>query len=149
MRRVLIFTTLLLAVPGLALAHVTVRPRESKPAAEEKYTVRVPTEGKVATTSVELQVPEGVSITEVPDAPGATHQETREGDRVVAITWTKEIRPGEVAEFAFGAKNPPTGTQITWKIQQRYAEGKPSDWMPVTKLLEAVVAGERGGQIAR
>ena len=51
MRRVLILTTLLLGVPGLALAHVTVRPRESKPDAEERYVVRVPTEGKVATTS--------------------------------------------------------------------------------------------------
>ena len=146
MRRLLIVTTLFLGVPGLALAHVTVRPRESKPAAEERYTVRVPTEGKVATTSVELQVPEGVTITEVPDPPGATHKETREGDRVVAITWTKEIKPGEVAEFAFSARNPPSGAQITWTIQQRYAEGKPSDWSPITKLLADVVAtGQRNG----
>jgi len=49
----------LLAVPAVATAHVSIRPRESKPSAEEKYTVRVPTEGQVATVSVELDIPEG------------------------------------------------------------------------------------------
>ena len=33
---------------------MTVRPRESKIGAAERYTVRIPTEGKVATISVEL-----------------------------------------------------------------------------------------------
>jgi hypothetical protein len=40
----------MLCLPVLAAAHVSVRPRESKPAVEERYTVRVPTEGAVATT---------------------------------------------------------------------------------------------------
>lgn len=49
MRRLSIVGALVLAVPSLAFAHVGVRPRESTPGAEERYTVRVPTEGRVAT----------------------------------------------------------------------------------------------------
>jgi uncharacterized protein YcnI len=50
MRRLATIGALVLALPSLALAHVTVRPRQSKPGIEERYTVRVPTEGTVATT---------------------------------------------------------------------------------------------------
>ena len=49
-------------IAATAEAHVTVRPRESKAGATEKYTVRVPTEGKVATTSVEIEIPAGVTV---------------------------------------------------------------------------------------
>jgi uncharacterized protein YcnI len=49
MRRLVTVGILLLATPILVFAHVSVRPRESKPNAEERYTVRVPTEGAVAT----------------------------------------------------------------------------------------------------
>ena len=45
MRRLAAIGTLVLAAPSLAVAHVSVRPRESKPGVEERYTVRVPTEG--------------------------------------------------------------------------------------------------------
>ena len=48
---------LVLMAPSVASAHVSVRPRESKPDAEERYTVRVPTEGAVATTHVRLEDP--------------------------------------------------------------------------------------------
>ena len=137
MRRLMILAALAVAVPGAASAHVTVRPRESNAGAEEHYTVRVPTEGRVATTSVVFEVPEGVMVTDVPAPAGATHEVKRDGNRIVAITWTKEINPAEVAEFLFVARNPSSGFQITWKVQQRYAEGKSSDWAPITKLVEA------------
>lgn len=45
MKKNLLFATLVVLVPSFAMAHVSVRPRESKPGAEEQYTVRVPTEG--------------------------------------------------------------------------------------------------------
>jgi len=59
MRRVMIAAGLFALVPGAAWAHITVAPREAKPGVEEHYTVRVPTEGQVATTSVFLEVLEG------------------------------------------------------------------------------------------
>ena len=129
-----------------AFAHVTVRPRESKPGTTETYTVRVPTEGKVATTSVVLDVPQGVTIDSVAPADGVTSELKRAADRVVAITWTVTISPGENKEFVFVAKNPSAGTEIAWKAHQRYADGTSSEWVgaagtrqpaPVTKLTAA------------
>ena len=65
MRRFALLGIVLLATPSLALAHVSVRPRVSKAGAEERYTVRVPTEGTVATTHVQLEIPAGLTVLEV------------------------------------------------------------------------------------
>lgn len=126
-------------------AHVTVAPRESRPGVSERYTVRVPTEGKVSTVEVELEVPEGVTVS--PMAPaGWTHTLKRTGDRVTAIVWAMEIKPGEFAEFVFIGRNPKTGSEITWKAHQRYADGTASHWVgepgtrspaPMTTLVAA------------
>ena len=134
---------LLFALP--AWAHVTVAPRESRPGMSERYTVRVPTEGKVSTVEVELEVPEGVTIS--PMAPaGWTHTLKRTGDRVTAIVWAMEIKPGEFAEFVFIGRNPKTGSEIAWKAHQRYADGTASHWVgepgtrspaPMTTLVAA------------
>ena len=127
-------------IPSLAAAHVTVVPREAKPGVDQVYTVRVPTEGNVATTSVFLEVPEGVTIIDVPHPEGATHEVKKDGSRIVAITWTKEIPPKQRAEFVFTAKNPATEGQLTWKVQQRFADGKSSNWTPGTKLTNTPAA---------
>ena len=51
-----------------AFAHVTVRPAEAAPGAATTYTVRVPSEGESATTSVELDIPANVVIVSVAGA---------------------------------------------------------------------------------
>jgi ketosteroid isomerase-like protein len=107
---------------------------------DQQYTVRVPTEGQVATTSVYLEVPDGVTVTDVPRPEGATHEVKRDGTRIVGITWTKEIPPKQRAEFLFKARNPAAPGQITWKVQQRFADGKVSNWTPGTKLTETPAA---------
>src|SRR4051812_28005371 len=108
MRRLLI-AALLVAFAGNASAHVTVTPETSRGGAVERYTVRVPTEGKVTTTAVDLDVPADVTITGVLVTGGFTYETRREGDRIVAISWKLDVKPGEVAEFAFFARNPPSG----------------------------------------
>ena len=45
MKRLAALGMLVLAVPTWAFAHVSVRPRESRPNSEERYTLRVSTEG--------------------------------------------------------------------------------------------------------
>ena len=111
-----------------AWAHVTVAPRESRPGISERYTVRVPTEGKVATVEVELEIPEGITIS--PQAStGWTHTLKRTGDRVTSIVWTTDIKPGEFAEFGFIGRNPKTGESIVWKAHQRYSDGTASHWV--------------------
>lgn len=132
----------LLAASG-AEAHVTIQPRESRIGVSETYTMRVPTEGTVATTSVELEVPAGVTIVSV-DTPSANHTEKKVGDRVTAITWIVDIQPGQSQQITFIAKNPSVGSEIAWKVHQRYTDGTSSDWTdppgsrrpgPVTKLV--------------
>ena len=118
----------LLAGVHPAWAHVTVAPRESRPAISERYTVRVPTEGKVATVEVELEIPEGVTIS--PQAStGWTHTLKRTGDRATSIVWTTDIKPGEFAEFGFIGRNPKTAKSIVWRAHQRYADGTASHWV--------------------
>ena len=142
----LIAALALVLTASVAQAHVSVRPRESKPGATEKYIVRVPTEGKVATTSVELEIPQGVIIDSVEPADGVKSDLKHEGGRVVSITWTVTIEPGANREITFTAKNPTDAPEIAWKAHQRYADGTSSEWVgaagtrqpaPITKLTAA------------
>ena len=129
--RLLVAVFLVVVAVSVVDAHVTVAPRESPAGAGERYTVRVPTEGQVPTTSVELDVPPDVTVTGVLVGGGFTYETRREGDRVVAITWKQDIKPGEIAEYVFFARNPKSGQQITWKARQRFADGTSADWVGV------------------
>lgn len=114
-----------------AAAHVTVVPRESRAGTEQRYTIRVPTEGQIATTSVELEVPPGMTVIEVASGDGYTFETRRDdGARVVSITWTREIPPRQTAEFSFTARNPNT-ERVAWKAHQRFADGTSADWVGV------------------
>jgi len=153
MRRLVIIGALVLAVPVLAFAHVSVRPRESKPGIEERYTVRVPTEGTVATTHVRLEIPDGVMVLEVLPHEGATFETAKQGDGIGTITWKKAIAPKAVAEFVFRARNPGSG-DIVWKAHQHFADGTAADWVgvagekrpaSVTKLTASAAALPQGG----
>ncbi len=115
-------------VSAVSFAHVTIWPRESTAGATEKYTLRVPTEGKVTTKSVELEVPEGVTVESMAVPAGWKHELKREGDRITAITWQMDVKPGEFVEFSFVARNPRDKTQIVWTLRQKFADGTVSDW---------------------
>jgi uncharacterized protein YcnI/ketosteroid isomerase-like protein len=130
MRRLVTIGALVLVAPVLASAHVSVRPRESKPGVEERYTVRVPTEGTVATTHVLLEIPDGVMVLEVLPHEGTTSETVKQGHRISTITWTKAIAPKAVAEFVFRARNPGSG-DIVWKAHQHFADGTAADWVGV------------------
>jgi len=115
-------------MPFVAQGHVTVSPRESTVGATEKYVVRVPTEGKVTTKSVELEVPPGVIVEALAVPQGWKQEAKRKDDRIVAITWQMDVPPGEFVEFAFIARNPREGEQIVWTLRQKFADGTVSDW---------------------
>lgn len=124
---VLIAGLLAVLLAPVVQAHVSVWPRESSAGATEKYVVRVPTEGKVTTTSVELEVPEGVVIETLAAPAGWKYDVKRRDDRIVAITWQMDIKPGEFVEFAFIARNPRDKKQIVWTLRQRFADGSVTD----------------------
>jgi uncharacterized protein YcnI len=117
-----------LFVCGWADAHVTVWPRESPTGSYEKYVVRVPTEGKVATTSIELVVPDNVTIVSLGAPAGFTYELKRTGERVTRIVWSMQIAPGEFAEFPFMARNPKDAGEITWRAIQHFADGTQIEW---------------------
>ncbi len=91
----LVASVAVLIVGGVvsAAAHVVVLPRKSTAGADERYTVRVPTEGEVATVSVELEIPDGVRVTDVPESATYTFQLARDSDRVVSITTVHRAIP--------------------------------------------------------
>ena len=119
--------SLILLIPMVAEGHISIWPRESTAGATEKYTLRVPTEGKVTTTSVDLEVPEGVTVETLAVPAGWKQDIKRQGDRITAITWNLAIKPGEFVEFSFIARNPKDKSQIVWKLRQHFADGSVAD----------------------
>ena len=117
-----------LLVPAAALAHVSIQPRQSTQGATERYLVRIPTEGKVATVAAEMDVPEGVIIETLQAPVGWTHEITRRDDRIAAVVWKADVKPGEYIEVGFVARNPRNGSRIVWTLRQRFADGTVTDW---------------------
>ena len=142
--RLALLTVMALFVCVVAEAHVRITPAESRADTTETYSARVPTEGKVTTTSVQLDVPDDVSIVSASAPSGASYEFKRDGDRIVSVVWTTAIKPGDSEMLSFVARNPKSGGQIVWKVHQRYADGTSSEWTgpvgsrapaPVTKVL--------------
>lgn len=127
--RAALFTLFILTAVA-AQAHVTVWPQQSQAGGSERYTVRVPTEGQVATMSVELEIPADVTVSAVLVGGAYSYDVRREANRIAAITWKLEIKPAETAEFVFFARNP-NAKQIVWKARQRFADGTSADWVGV------------------
>lgn len=115
-------------LPAMVHAHVSIWPRASTQGATERYTVRIPTEGKVTTTAAELEVPEGVIVEVVLAPSGWKHEITRKDDRIVAINWQVDVKPGEFIEVGFVARNPRQGREVVWTLRQRFADGTVTDW---------------------
>jgi uncharacterized protein YcnI len=130
MRTSVLMALMLACSASSASAHVTVWPQESRAGAEERYTVRVPTEGRVTTTSVELEVPPDMRVTGVLVGGGFSYDLRRDGDRIVGITWKQDVKPGEIAEFVLFAVNP-KAAQVAWKVHQRFVDGTSADWVGV------------------
>lgn len=128
MRLRMIAAAVLLLSPIVVHAHVSITPRASTYGATEKYTVRIPSEGKVATVAAEMEVPEGVIIEVLQSPAGWKHQVTRKDDRIVKIVWDVNVPPGEFIDVAFVARNPKQGTRIHWTLRQKFADGTMTDW---------------------
>ena len=115
-------------MPAAVQGHVSIWPRQSAAGATERYTVRVPTEGKVMTVGAEMEAPEGVTIETVAMPAGWTYELKRVDNRIVGISWKMDIKPGEFAEFSFVARNPRNQEQIVWTLRQHFADGTVTDF---------------------
>ncbi len=123
-----VFAALALTIPAIAQSHTTISPRQSMHGATVKYTIRIPTEGDVATTGAELDVPEGVIVESLQVPVGWEYDVERADDRIVSITWRADIQPGEFLEVGFVARNPRQGSEIVWILRQNFADGTVTDW---------------------
>jgi len=128
MRHMSLLTGSLLVLISSAQAHVRVLPMESQTGARQTYTMKVPTEGKVTTTSVELEIPAGLSVISVADPA-----DTKKMDGQTIITWKVQIPPGQSQNFDFVADNPKSDQQMAWKARQHYADGTSRDWVDLPK----------------
>ena len=114
--------------PMAVQAHVSITPRQSMTGATEKYTIRIPTEGKVTTTGAEIEFPAGVIVETIQAPAGWKYEVKRQDDRIVSMTIQAEVKPGEFIEVAFVARNPRSGGRIVWTLRQRFADGTVTDW---------------------
>lgn len=117
-----------LLTAGIAQAHVSIMPRASTHGATERYTVRVPTEGKVATTGAEIEFPAGVIVETIQAPMGWTYDVKRQDDRIVSMSIQGDVKPGEFIEVGFVARNPRSGERVVWTLRQRFADGTVTDW---------------------
>ncbi|WP_342565751.1 DUF1775 domain-containing protein [Paenibacillus sp. FSL R7-0345] len=111
---------------AVASAHVTVSPAESTTGAWETYTLKVPSEKDVATTQIDLRMPEGAEFKQYETTPGWTV--TVEGNKVSWIASGDGILAGQFQRFYFTAKNPDTAGDIAWDAYQHYADGSLVQW---------------------
>lgn len=122
----------MLLFAGIASAHVVVYPQQAKQGGYEKFIVRVPTEEKVATTKVQVKIPDTVEISRVEPKPDWKYEfEKDSSDKVVSITWTATgtgIGENEFGEFSMQGKVGKDATEIVWKAYQTYADGKIVEW---------------------
>jgi len=126
--RFCIAAVLAMFMPAAAHAHVSITPRSSTAGATEKYTIRIPTEGKVTTTGADIEFPDGVIVETIQAPAGWKYEVKRQDDRIVSMAIQADVKPGEFIEVGFVARNPRSGNRIVWTLRQRFADGTVTDW---------------------
>jgi uncharacterized protein YcnI len=121
---------LLLAASAVASvsAHVIVSPLQSKPGVVQKYELRIHNEAKVAATSIDLDIPDGVTVTDVAKTAIGTFTTKTMGERITAVTWQVDVQPNKYVALPFTAKNPADATELHWSMHEHLADGSTVDW---------------------
>lgn len=123
------FVVVVALLVGTSLsAHIMVSPPQSKSGGTQKYELRVHNEGKVAATSVELDIPEGVSVLDVEKPQAGTVTTAKAGVRITRLTWTVDVQPSKYVALAFTAKNPETAGAVRWTVREHLADGSIVEW---------------------
>lgn len=158
---IVMFATLTTA----AEAHVKLDPQVSEPGSFQQYNVRVPVERDSQTTKVELEVPQGVTVSAIQPVPGFKHQqEKNKAGEITKITWTATgdgIGENEYQNFPIIVANPDKEGTFKWNALQTYKDGKVVKWTqegedsenpaPLTELKTggaATNSGEAGATTA-
>lgn len=122
-----------LGMGSVVSAHVVVRPAEVTTAGFQTFTVGVPNEKEIPTTSIKLVMPDGLKHVSPTQKSGWNIDIEKQGsgeDAVVtSVTWSgNEVRVGFRDEFTFSAQVPEKVTELQWKAYQTYADGTVVSW---------------------
>lgn len=113
---------------GVASAHIMVSPMQAKVGVAQAYELRVHNEGSIATTAVDLQIPDAITVLEIPPPSAGTVTTNTRGDRITALTWTVDVPPNRYVALKFTARNPDNATEVRWNVRQHLADGSTVDW---------------------
>jgi uncharacterized protein YcnI len=127
MKRMVSLTALFVSLGVVLSAHVMVSPPSSKPGITQNYELRVHNESTVATTQVELEVPQGVTVLQVEQLPAGTIETKTTGDHITSIVWRVDVLPTKYVALKFSATNPERD-EIRWNVRQQLADGSFVDW---------------------
>lgn len=138
------FAAALLVPSAFVSAHAVVKPNQAGIAAFQVFTLGVPSEKPIATTSVRLVLPDGLNFVTPNVKPGwkvevktqSTGKQVKDDDgnmideqKPVEIDWTGgSIPAGQRDEFLFQAQVPSQATTLDWKVYQTYADGSVLSW---------------------
>ena len=125
-------TTFALLTPT-AFAHVTVKPTTAGVGTHQSFSVGVPVEKDIPTTSVRLVIPTGLEYVTPNTKPGWKIEIKKNNpeatDAVTEIIWSGgQIQNGFRDEFLFSAKAPSEETTLLWKAYQTYKDGTVVAW---------------------
>ena len=111
----LILGGILAASVGVSLsAHIMVSPPDSKAGVTQKYELRVHNEETLAITSVDLTIPDGISVLTIGPAPSGTYTTAKTGDRITSLTWKVDVAASKYLALPFTAKNPDSARDVSW-----------------------------------
>lgn len=77
--------------------------------------------GASPTTALRVQIPDGVSVLELPEKPGWSLGSERSGGRVTAVTWQGRLESVQPDQFGLLVKLPPTPGPLYFAAVQRCA----------------------------
>jgi len=135
---------------GIASAHVTVDPNQVPADSWQKFVIKVPNEKDIATTKVEVRVPDGAEVMSIEPVNGWTFNAQKDQNgKMTALIWTAEdkgLLAGQFIEFPIMAKVAKDAKSLQWKAYQTYSDGSVVKWIgpedsehpaSVTKIVTA------------
>jgi uncharacterized protein YcnI len=114
-------------------AHVVVKPAEAVAAGFQIFTIGVPNEKDIPTTSIKLVIPDGIKYV-LPTQKEGWQIDIEKEDAgpdapVRSITWSgNEIKAGFRDEFTFSGQVSEKATELQWRAYQTYSDGTLVSW---------------------